>query len=123
MRKQLSIAVFSFFYGIAGLMHFINPDIYLEVIPDYLSDASLLNTLAGIAELVIAICIWFKPLRNYVVYGTILMLIAFIPAHVYFIEIGSCAGDLCIPEWIGWLRLIIIHPLLIFWTWTLQLKS
>ncbi len=123
MKKQWSLILFSIFYGIAGTMHFINPDIYLQVIPDYLDDAVLLNYLAGIAELLIAITIWFRPLRNYAVYGTILMLIAFIPAHVYFLQIGSCAGELCIPAWIGWLRLIIIHPLLIYWAWSLRSKN
>jgi hypothetical protein len=44
------------------------------------------------------------------------MLISFIPAHIYFIQIGSCVeGGMCVSEWIGWARLLIIHPLLIWW--------
>ncbi|MGY8982552.1 MAG: hypothetical protein ACKVJ9_08955, partial [Cytophagales bacterium] len=50
--------------------------------------------------------------------GIVILLICFIPSHVYFIQIGSCVTDgLCVAPWMGWLRLIIVHPLLIFWAW------
>lgn len=49
----------------------------------------------------------------------ILMLVAFIASHWYFIQQGSCVeNNICISPWIAWFRLIIIHPLLIcllFW--------
>jgi hypothetical protein len=44
------------------------------------------------------------------------MLICFIPSHVYFIQVGSCIeGVLCAPEWMGWLRLLLFHPILLYW--------
>ena len=51
------------------------------------------------------------------------MLIAFIPSHIWFIEIGSCVeGGLCVDEWISWLRLLIIHPVLIYWAYWVGFK-
>jgi uncharacterized membrane protein len=56
--------------------------------------------------------------RKWAAYGIIAMLIAFIPSHIYFIQINSCAGQLCVPTWLGWARLLLIHPLLLFWAWS-----
>ena len=48
----------------------------------------------------------------------IVLLIFFIPSHVYFIKIGSCVPNgLCVNPIIGWLRLVIVHPILILWAW------
>jgi hypothetical protein len=27
---------------------------------------------------------------------------------------------MCIPEWIGYFRLIVIHPLLMYWAWKIS---
>jgi uncharacterized membrane protein len=57
--------------------------------------------------------------RKIAAFGIMAMLIAFIPSHVYFIQVGSCIREgLCVPEWVGWVRLIIIHPILIYWAWS-----
>ena len=37
---------------------------------------------------------------------------------IYFININSCIPKgLCVPQWVGWVRLIVIHPILIAWAW------
>jgi uncharacterized membrane protein len=106
------------FYGVGGINHFINLEFYLPLIPDYLGDKSLINTLAGLAELILAGGLLIRKTRKLAVYGILLMLIAFIPSHVYFIQIGGCVPDgLCAPVWVGWVRLVIIHPLLMLWAW------
>jgi uncharacterized membrane protein len=120
MRARLSIIIFSLFYGIAGINHFINPDIYELLIPQWLGDASFLNYTAGMVEILIAIFILFHRTRKIAAWTTILMLLVFTISHVYFIMLGHCAGELCLPAWIGWLRLVIVHPLLIFWAYRLS---
>lgn len=120
MKSKLSLIAFVVFYLVAGLMHFIQPEFYIQVIPEYLGDASLLNLAAGAAEIAIAIAALFKPTRALSGFGTIAMLLVFVIPHVYFIKIGSCAGDLCIPSWVAWLRLIVIHPLLLYWAYTIS---
>ncbi|WP_375577599.1 hypothetical protein ABWH96_11100 [Marivirga tractuosa] len=106
------------FYLLAGFNHFINPEFYLPLIPPFFSNPEKINVLSGITEIILAIGILFYPSRKYAAYSIILMLIAFIPSHVYFIQIGSCINDgLCVPEWIGWIRLLLIHPVLIYWAY------
>lgn len=116
--KKPSLYLMAFLYLLAGINHFISPESYLPIIPEYLPNPDLINLFAGIAEIILGIGLLIPKTRNIAAWGVVLMLIAFIPSHVYFIQIGSCVdGGICTPEWIGWVRLIIIQPLLIAWAW------
>lgn len=116
--KKPSLYLMAFLYLLAGINHFISPESYLPIIPEYLPNPDLINILAGVAEIILGIGLLIPNTRKVAAWGVVLMLIAFIPSHVYFIQIGSCLeGGICTPEWIGWVRLIIIQPLLIAWAW------
>lgn len=116
--KKISLWVLAGFFFAAGLNHFRNPGFYLPLIPPYLPFPNLINLVSGIAEILLSIGFLFTQSRKPAAILTILMLVAFIPSHVYFIEIGGCVPDgLCAPLWLGWVRLVIIHPLLMWWVW------
>ena len=120
--KKTSLYLQSFFYIFAGSNHFLNPEFYMPLIPDYLQDYSLvINGVAGVVEIGFGLMLLFPGLRKWGALGIVIMLFSFIPSHVYFIEIGSCIeGGLCVPRWIGWIRLVLIHPLLIVWAWSVR---
>jgi uncharacterized membrane protein len=120
LKRKLLLYSFVAFYAFAGIMHFITPEVYLEVIPDWLGNKTLLNYAAGAVEIAVALLALFRSTRKFAGYLAIAMLAAFIISHVYFIQIGSCEGDMCIPEWIGYFRIIIIHPLLLYWAWKIS---
>lgn len=106
------------FYVSAGINHFLNPDFYMPLIPPYLPFPEAINVISGIIEIILGTGIFLKQTVRYASYGSVAMLIAFIASHVHFIVIGSCVeGGLCVPDWLGWVRLIVIHPLLITWAW------
>ena len=114
--KIIGLYVLSTLYTFAGINHFVNPAGYLRLIPEYLPNHQILNLLAGLCEVVFGILLLFPLTRKWAAWGIILMLLAFIPAHVYFIELNSCIENgICLPPWTGWFRLIIIHPILIAW--------
>lgn len=117
--KTLSLLAMAGFYLFAGFNHFRDPDFYYLLIPEYLRDFSYqINWLSGVIEMVFGLGLLLKPGRKWAAYGIILMLLAFIPSHVYFIEEGGCMSDsLCLPAWIAWVRLIVVHPILILWAW------
>lgn len=124
LENKTSVRLMTGFYLIAGFNHFLNPEFYLPLIPPFFTYPEKINILSGLAEIVLATGILFYPSRKYASYGIIAMLIAFIPSHIYFIQINSCIeGGLCVPEWIGWIRLIFIHPLLIYWAWIVGKSS
>ena len=118
LKRLLTIHLQGFFYAFAGVNHFINPNFYYPIIPDYLPYHELINYGSGVLEIVFGLGLFFKQIRKYSALGIIILLIAFIPSHWYFIEVGSCIEEtLCVPTWVSWLRLVVIHPLLLFWAW------
>lgn len=109
------------FYAFAGINHFINPEFYYPLIPEYLGYPESLNISSGIFEILLAIGVALPKTRLLAVKGIILMLIAFLPSHIYFITEGGCMSEsLCVPLWVTWVRLIVIHPLLILWAWSVR---
>ncbi len=114
---SFSVLAMALFYVAAGLNHFINPAFYLPLIPPYFPYHTLINVSSGAIEVIVGVLVIPTFSRKWAAYGIIAMLIAFIPAHIYLIEMNSCAGELCVPTWIGWFRLVVIHPLLVYWAW------
>lgn len=107
------------FYLAAGINHFRMPAFYLPLIPDYLPAKTWLNAISGIGEIAAAVMLGLPAWRRLGCYCIIALLIAFIPAHIWFIQRGGCLdpAGLCVPVWVAWVRLIVIHPLLFFWAW------
>ena len=121
MKLKISCWIQAIFYFVLGANHFIDPEAYYELIPPYFKYPEFFNIVAGAAEMLLAIGLVFQKTRKLAAYGIIAMLVVFITSHVHFIQIGSCIeGGLCVPEWLAWLRLIVIHPLLMYWAWSVR---
>jgi len=106
------------FYLLAGVNHFRNPEAYYKIIPPYFPDHVLINIIAGIAEITFGLLLLIPTTKKYACYAIILMLIAFIPAHIYMLKVGFCVQGYCLPQWALWARLLVLQPLLIFWAWS-----
>lgn len=121
MKKHLpKIAVYllGIFYILGGVNHFINPGFYFPLIPDYIPYHNFFNATSGVGELLAGIAVLIPSTRKLGCNAILFLLIAFIPAHIYFIQKGGCLSDsLCVPAWIAWVRLIVIHPILIYWAY------
>ncbi|MFY8128248.1 MAG: hypothetical protein ACOVMM_07700 [Chitinophagaceae bacterium] len=113
--------LFVFFYLFAGANHFINPEIYFPLIPDYLAKhKEWLNILAGLAEVVVALLMLKKETIKLASFLTIAMLLAFIPSHIHFILKGNLQiAGFTITPLIAWIRLVVVHPMLLYWAWWL----
>lgn len=107
------------FYLFAGYNHFANPSFYLPIIPPYLAAwAKEINIVSGIAEILLALLLIPKSTRAFAVKGIIIMLIAFIPAHIYFIQKGIFKlGTFTITPVLSYVRLLVGQPILILWVW------
>ncbi len=116
--RRWSLYLLVFFYLIAGINHFLNPDFYLPLIPPYLPWPEAINAVSGIVEILLALLFWWKPTRRYAAFGLFAMLLAFIPSHIYFIQLEGCVAEgLCVPLWVAWVRLVVVHPLLLYWVY------
>lgn len=115
--KPISRVILGVFFVMAGANHFINPAFYVPLIPPYLPWHELINVTSGVIEIILGVGVLLKSTSRLAAMGIILLMVAFIPSHVYFVQEGSCIGQLCVAPWIGWVRLVVIHPMLIGWVW------
>jgi uncharacterized membrane protein len=116
--KKISLIILILFYLVAGINHFLNPESYYRIIPNYIPYPILVNILAGCFELLFGLLLIFPKTRTFAAWGVILMLIAFLPVHISMIgDAPLQLGNLTVTPFIAWIRLIILQPLLILWAW------
>ncbi len=117
--QQILFFILIAFYIFAGYNHFASPSFYLPIIPPYLSNwANEINLLSGILEIILGILLLPKSTRSYAAKGIIILLVLFIPSHIYFIQKGSFTlGAIEITPTLSWFRLLIGQPILMLWAW------
>ncbi|WP_417887382.1 hypothetical protein [Zunongwangia sp.] len=101
-------------YFIAGINHFIKPNMYAKIIPPYIPAHFSMVYLSGIAEILLGIGVCFTATKNYAIYGIITMLILFFTVHFYMLSSPEAGAGL--PKWLLILR-IPLQLLLIWWAW------
>ena len=111
--QNIEIYIMSLLYTAAGIYHFIKPKFYLAIMPPYIPSHSLMVLLSGIAEVILGLALLFPATRSLAAWGIILMLIAFLPVHIYMISSGRFAK---IPELILYVR-ILLQFVLIYWAY------
>jgi uncharacterized membrane protein len=74
MLKEKMVYVMGLLYIAAGVNHFMNPAFYEGMIP-FLPQASLINVLSGIVEILLGIGVMFAPTRRIAAFGLIALLI------------------------------------------------
>ncbi len=118
-RRQISLWIMIAVYLAAGINHFRMPGFYYPLIPDYMGNKPLLNTLSGIAEILLAIGLIIPVTRKWACYGVIALLLAFLPTHIWMITKSDALKieGHALPGWAAWIRLLVIHPILLYWAW------
>ena len=110
------------FFGVlmtlAGLMHFIKPEMYFPFIPNFLPKYALVY-ISGFIEFALGIMLFFKPTNKIAILGIFLLMIAFLPLH--FLDIFQSK-----PAIGSHLLAIIRFPiqlLLIWMAWVINRKG
>jgi uncharacterized membrane protein len=104
----------AFIYFITGLNHFRNPRLYIKIIPSYFPNPKLLNSISGLAEIILGITLCIPLLSNYAAWGVIALLIAIFPTHLYMYF--NEKARMGMPKW----ALLLRMPLqlgLIYWAY------
>ncbi|MBG43557.1 MAG: hypothetical protein CL530_06280 [Aequorivita sp.] len=101
-------------YVLAGMNHFRKPKMYERIIPPYIPAHSTLVMLSGVAEMILGFMIMNKNTQEEAAWGIIIMLIAFIPVHIYMLQNKEAAMKL--PKWVLILRLPLQFGL-IYWAY------
>ena len=101
-------------YVLAGMNHFRKPKLYERIIPPYLTAHSTLVMLSGVAEMILGFMIMNKNTQEEAAWGIIIMLIAFIPVHIYMLR--NKEATMKLPKWMLILRLPLQFGLM-YWAY------
>jgi len=105
------------FYVFAGIMHFVNTDFYLRIMPPYLPWHLGLVYLSGVFEILLGMLVIVPGFTVLAAWGLIALLIAVFPANIYMavnripMQPGAPPSDLAL-----WLRLPF-QGVFIAWAW------
>lgn len=109
-------------YVVAGVLHFVAPTVYEQVVPPSLPRPRELVYLSGVAEVGLGIGVLFDRTRRPSAWGLVALLVAVFPANVHM----ATADDLDlrgVPEWARdppdaalWARLPL-QAVLVLWAW------
>jgi uncharacterized membrane protein len=116
MKLWKNILVFPMagIYLTAGTLHFLRPDVFLDILPPYLPWHAALVYLSGAAEIILGLLVLIPAARAYAAWGLIALLIAVFPANIHMAVNPRDFPD--IPAWGLCLRLPV-QFLLIAWAW------
>ncbi len=84
--KTFTIYFMSFWYTYVGIRHFVDPNFFLAIMPNYLSFHLELVYLTGIIEILCGVLLLFKRTRTYSAYGLIILLVIVFPANIHLVE-------------------------------------
>ena len=101
--RRISRYLLSAFFIAAGANHFLNPDIYLSMMPPWLPAREMMNQISEGAEVAGGLGILIPRTRRAAAIGLILLLLAVFPANLHVALHGWPGTD--IPRWALWLRL------------------
>ncbi len=110
--------VIALFFIVTGVMHFVNPQPFVEIVPRYLPTPLLLVYVSGFFEIAGGMGLFLPRVRRWAAWGLIALLVAVLPANVFMLTDHPFMAGQRVPEWMLWLRLPLQGVLmgLIWWT-------
>ena len=84
--KKMTIYFMSAAYIYVGIRHFIDPDFFLAIMPDYLPLHLEAVYLSGVFEILLGGMLLFKKSRKIAGWGLIMLLLAVFPANIYLAQ-------------------------------------
>lgn len=116
-RKQTAARwVLAAFFIVAGVNHFLAPEIYHGMMPAWLPAKAAANFISGGAEVAGGIGLLIPTLRRPAAWGLITLLVLIFPANVQVALQGQMPGLDGAPPWLLWLRLPF-QAVFIAWVW------
>lgn len=112
--KYLFLWLMALLYVAAGVNHFLNPAVYLRIMPPWLPWHSLLVTLSGVAEILLGLLLLPAVTRPFAAWGIIALLVAVFPANIQMLINWQREHHPAL--WMAWVRLPL-QAVLIWWAW------
>ncbi len=117
--QRVSIGALAAFVFGAGVMHFVTPQFFIDIVPDYLPAPAALVAVSGVFEILGAIGLLVPMTRRFAAFGLIALFIAVFPANVHMaLHQITPTGAPTLPAWLPWARLPL-QGALIWWAYTI----
>jgi uncharacterized membrane protein len=107
-------------FVLAGVLHFVRPDLYVRIMPPYLPWHRELVYLSGLCEVVLGALLLVRRTTTAAAWGLIALLIAVFPANVHMAVNAELYPT--IPPVLLWLRLPL-QGVLIAWAYWFTRKG
>jgi len=114
MNEAWHLYLMAAIYIIAGISHFVKPQIYMRTMPNYLPNHKALVLISGIAEIALGLGLLSSETRDISLIGIILMLVMFLSVHFYMLTSKEAGAG--IPKWVLYLR-IPLQFVLMYWAY------
>ena len=101
--RTVSLILMSSFYIVAGANHFINPRVFVQIVPPYLPYPLELVYISGFCEIILGLLLLIPSSRFFAGWGLILLLIAVFPANIYVAQTNGEAMN--VTPLLAWARL------------------
>ncbi len=119
--KRSLLYVMALGFVVAGVLHFIIPELYVQIIPPIFPAPLALVYLSGLAEIAVGIGLLISRTRQHAAWATIALLVAIFPANVYMathgIVIEGMPGGGDPTEAVRWGRLPLQGVLILWAHW------
>ena len=116
MKGRLAQVLLALFFIVAGSLHFIFPESYMQIMPHWLPSHFCLLLVSGAFEIAGGISVLLPRLRRSAGIGLILLSLAVLPANVQMLLNEHAAGSSTALLPLLVLRLPL-QLLLIYWIW------
>ncbi len=119
--KRLILYLMAPAYVVAGVLHFVVPELYVQIVPPIFPAPLALVYLSGLAEIAVGIGLLIPRTRRYAAWATVALLVAIFPANVYMathgVVIEGMPGGGDPSELVRWGRLPLQGVLILLALW------
>jgi len=116
--RSVSLYVMALFYFVAGIIHFVKPGYYMQIMPSWIPLGAHLTLvyLSGLAESALGAALVVPSLRRRAAWGIIALLVAVFPANVHMWLHDVHPDGVALPSWFHAVRLPL-QAVLIAWAY------
>lgn len=123
LAQRVSIGALAAFVTGAGVMHFVSPQFFIDIVPDYLPNAELLVIVSGVFEILGGVGLLVPATRRFAALGLVALFIAVFPANIHMaVHHITPTGSPTLPSWMPWARLPL-QGLLIWWAYGIAVSQ
>lgn len=121
--ERISIGLlFALMMG-AGVMHFVTPQFFVDIVPAALPAPLAIVYISGVFEILGAIGLLVPQTRRFSALGLLALFVAVFPANVNMaVNHITPTGAAPMPEWAAWARLPL-QGLLLWWAWSIAERA